>query len=152
MAQPDRTPQLPPEVARAIQQGNLLEAVKLLRKSTGLGLKEAKDLLGKPSRAPLPPPPSIPDLLPTGLPIEAQQALRRGHKLEAIRIVREKTGADLKRAKDAVDAFERSSAPPRKTTSPSGRRLAPGEVPPESNLPVLIALVALIVFGAWLFL
>ncbi len=35
---------LPPEVRKALEQGNLLEAIKQLRK-TGLGLKAAKDAI-----------------------------------------------------------------------------------------------------------
>ena len=36
---------LPPEVLNALQRGNKIKAIKLLRQSTGLGLKEAKDLV-----------------------------------------------------------------------------------------------------------
>ncbi len=48
---PDRRPGQPPpstlpaEVASALQRGEKLEAIKLLREATGLGLKEAKDLV-----------------------------------------------------------------------------------------------------------
>ena len=34
---------LPPSVLHAIQAGNKIEAIKLVREQTGLGLKEAKD-------------------------------------------------------------------------------------------------------------
>lgn len=37
------TEPLPPEVLAALQRGNKIEAIKLLRQLTGLGLKEAKD-------------------------------------------------------------------------------------------------------------
>ena len=36
---------LPPEVAEALRQGNKVEAIKRLRAQTGLGLKEAKDVV-----------------------------------------------------------------------------------------------------------
>jgi len=36
---------LPPEVADALAKGNLIEAIKLLRQRTNLGLAEAKDLI-----------------------------------------------------------------------------------------------------------
>ena len=46
-----------------------------------------------------------------GQPSEAvKDAVRAGHKIEAIRRYREETGAGLKEAKDAVEAWERSSA------------------------------------------
>ncbi len=38
-------PALPSEVIEAIEHGNKIEAIKLLRESTGLGLKEAKDII-----------------------------------------------------------------------------------------------------------
>jgi len=43
-------PQFPPEVLEALKQGNKIEAIKLLRQSTKLGLAEAKaavDMLDK---------------------------------------------------------------------------------------------------------
>jgi ribosomal protein L7/L12 len=36
-----------------------------------------------------------------------EHLLRRGNKIEAIKVYREKTGAGLKEAKDAVEAIER---------------------------------------------
>lgn len=41
---------LPPEVMRAIEQGRKIEAIKLLREATGLGLANAKVLVDKASR------------------------------------------------------------------------------------------------------
>lgn len=41
---------LPPEVVRAIQQGKKVEAIKLLREGTGLGLANAKVLVDKVAR------------------------------------------------------------------------------------------------------
>jgi hypothetical protein len=38
------------------------------------------------------------------LPAAAMEALARGHKIEAIKIVRQEWSIDLKAAKDAVDA------------------------------------------------
>jgi len=38
-------PPLPPQVQQALQRGNQIEAIKLLRAATGLGLKEAKQLI-----------------------------------------------------------------------------------------------------------
>jgi ribosomal protein L7/L12 len=34
---------LPPEAAAAAQRGNVIEAIKITRTATGVGLKEAKD-------------------------------------------------------------------------------------------------------------
>lgn len=41
---------LPPDVIRAIEQGRKIEAIKLLREATGLGLANAKVLVDKSSR------------------------------------------------------------------------------------------------------
>ena len=40
----------------------------------------------------------------TGLPDKVVEALKRGNKVEAIKLLREQTGVGLKEAKDAVDA------------------------------------------------
>ncbi|MEO8081282.1 MAG: hypothetical protein ABI641_12175 [Caldimonas sp.] len=40
-----------------------------------------------------------------------QDALRRGQALEAIRLLREETGLDLKSARDAIDAHRRRPSP-----------------------------------------
>lgn len=41
---------LPPDVIRAVQQGRKIEAIKLLRDATGLGLANAKVLVDKAAR------------------------------------------------------------------------------------------------------
>jgi hypothetical protein len=41
---------LPPDVIRAIEQGRKIEAIKLLREATGLGLANAKVLVDKAGR------------------------------------------------------------------------------------------------------
>jgi ribosomal protein L7/L12 len=42
------------------------------------------------------------------LPLEAVSALHRGNKIEAIKIVREQQGVDLKEAKQRVEQFLRA--------------------------------------------
>lgn len=44
-AMPPAGPSLPPDVLAALDAGQLIEAIKRLRAATGLGLKEAKDLI-----------------------------------------------------------------------------------------------------------
>lgn len=53
------------------------------------------------------------------LPPDVLAALRAGHKIDAIRLMREATGLGLKEAKDAVEAFESGQAP---------HALSPGQV------------------------
>ena len=38
-------PQVPPEIAAALEKGNLIEAIKLLRQQKGVGLAEAKGMI-----------------------------------------------------------------------------------------------------------
>ncbi len=37
-------PVVPPEAISALTNGNMIEAIKIIREKTGLGLKESKDL------------------------------------------------------------------------------------------------------------
>ena len=91
---------LPPEVAAAIQSGRTIEAIKLLRESTGLGLAEAKAAVDHYVRTQGAPPGTEMPLPPT-----VMQALRSGNQIEAIRLVREHRGLGLREAKLMVDAM-----------------------------------------------
>ena len=76
----------------------------------------------------------------TGLPDAVVAALKRGNKIEAIKLLREQIGAGLKEAKDAVDASgiepDNKSAPDR-TSSGAGLWRA--------------VVVVLLVFAGWYF-
>ena len=148
---------LPPEVVAALQRGNVVEAVKLLRKTVNLTLKEAKAAIDQRShslpgseRSPAPPRPSAPPSQApqpsqVQLPIEALQALRLGKEIDAARITREKTGVGLKEAMDAVHAYKRQN--------PGARHgLSPGEVPPQRNEFWFAAAIVIVVVAAWLFI
>lgn len=103
---PDPAPSLPQPVQDALQRGNLVEAIKLMRADTGLGLKETKDALEAYMRGEPPSGGFAPKALPDGapLPAQVQQALDQGNKIEAVRRLRGLTGMGLKEAKDAVEA------------------------------------------------
>jgi ribosomal protein L7/L12 len=95
------TGSLPANVLEAIRRGDSIEAIKLLRASSGLGLKEAKDIVDQHSSGN---PTPIVSAAPAGpLPPDVLEALRRGNKIEAIKLLRERTGLGLKEAKDAVE-------------------------------------------------
>jgi ribosomal protein L7/L12 len=120
---------IPPEVQQALQRGQLIEAIKLLREHTGLGLAEAKHVLEAYANA-VPGPKADAAAAtaiqaPPSMPAEAVTAMQRGNKIEAIRIYRAHNRVGLKEAKDAIDAFE--------SVSPAvmAAGLAPGEVPPS---------------------
>ncbi len=117
---PEPAKPLPVRVLEALQRGNILDAIKLLRDANGLGLNDAKNVVERylrgntvvaaPSRFPGSPPPDV------------VNALQQGRKIEAIRLMRERTGLGLKEAKDAVDAYEVQTQLMQGTGSP-------GEVP-----------------------
>jgi ribosomal protein L7/L12 len=138
----NKTPaQLPDDVREALQRGNLFDAIKLLRRAGVSNLKEAKAVLeaearrinagkgpGGDSRAAK----SHPHVTPGGFPPAAAEALRRGHKIEAIRLVREHLGIGLKEAKDLVEQHEQLIVPTVEALSPRNG-LSPGEVPRTSG-------------------
>ena len=111
---------LPSNVLDALRLGRNIEAIKLLREATGMGLAEAKSLvdahvagnsIAMPAAA-----------LQRSLPASVTDALQRGNKIEAIKLLREKTKLGLKEAKDIIEASSKVS---------NARRdaLSPGEVP-----------------------
>ena len=121
----DKRFNLPPSVLQAIDRGDLIQAIKHLREATGLGLKEAKDAVEAHRRGAataLPgarPPADAPGMT------DVQRALQAGHKIEAIRLLRQVTGVGLKEAKDQVDAMERVMP---RSAADLASGLAPGEV------------------------
>jgi len=95
------------ELARA---GKKIEAIKLVREQTSLGLKEAKDAVESMERGEL-----VELTLRTASttqgvsnidPDQITELLLQGKKIEAIKLVREQTGLGLKEAKDVVEAIE----------------------------------------------
>lgn len=96
------------ELMQLVSQGNKIEAIKLVRERTGAGLKEAKDYVeGLMSDRPAPLP-SVPAVVESqDLDTEVRQLLDRGLVIEAVKLVRERTGKGLKEAKDHVDQLAR---------------------------------------------
>ena len=112
----------PASVLTALQRGNQVEAIKLLRESTGLGLKEAKDAIDTHLSRRSTPTDARVSL--TSLPTAVTDALRRGDRVEAVRLIRESGGLGLMEAKEAIESFQREHRDPR-------NRLSPGEMPPS---------------------
>ena len=151
MAEPKHP--LPEDVLNALQRGSLFDAIKLLRQSGVANLAEAKALLEAEARRinarksssadGAAPPPSFSHRAPGAWPPAATEALRRGHKIEAIRLVREHTGLGLKEAKDAVEAYAQSMVPTVEGLSPRDG-LSPGEVPRTSSAAWWLVIIAVI--------
>ena len=115
---------VPSDVAAALQRGDKIEAIKLLRDATGVGLKEAKEAIDRleagdalkiPARA-----------QPAVLSEEVMASIRRGNKMEAITRFRDQAGVGLKEAKDVIEAASLDAGAP-------GTGLAPGEVERSSS-------------------
>jgi ribosomal protein L7/L12 len=136
---------LPSHVLDALERGSTVEAIKLLREATGLGLGDAKAAIDSHRSG-------EPITLAThsgsldSLPPEVLAALRQGKKVEAIRLMRAKTGLGLKAAKDAVEQAHQPG--------PAGAvdQLSPGEVA-KSGVGgwVVVVLLALAGVGYYLF-
>ncbi len=105
------------EIERLARAGNKIEAIKLFRRLTGAGLKEAKGVIDKMDRGevsaaanyaatagPLEITSSTPDH--TGQIEKIGRLLKAGNKIEAIKVYRETFGVGLKEAKDAVEKLE----------------------------------------------
>ena len=104
-------------VVRAmVARGEKIEAIKMVREMTGLGLKEAKDYVEA-----LPNAPSMMTVArqmvmassamaggSASVRTEAATLVARGQALEAIKLVHERTGMGLKEAKDYVDGLAES--------------------------------------------
>jgi ribosomal protein L7/L12 len=95
------------EVGRLLTQDRKLDAIKLMRDTSGLGLKEAKDAVELMEKLPAsaPPPPGLVATIRQAQETseEVQKLVKRGRKIEAIKLIRAQTGMGLREAKDLVD-------------------------------------------------
>ena len=107
--------QLPPQAAAAFSRGDVVGAVKHVRQATGLGLKEAHDLVKAHAMAQLPDAASSSGAGQAGgfvFPPAAAGAVARGEFMAAIALVREANPRlDLKTAKESIDQVRRGAAP-----------------------------------------
>jgi ribosomal protein L7/L12 len=140
---------LPDDVRAALAGGRKIDAIRLLRERTGLGLAQAKaaveaGFLPDAARTPARPPG------PAGsLPSEVHAALAAGNLVQAIKLLRQTKGVGLKQAKALADEARRAVV----TQAPqTGEGPSPGEVPRSKISPGLVALVIVLAGAAWLWL
>ena len=139
----DHLPPLPQNVLDPIDRRNLIEAIKLLRAQTGLGLKEAKDLIDAHMDADVA---ARSEFSPDVLPASAAAALQQGNRIEATRLLHTETGIGLKEARAVVEAHAAKFRP--NVAAPS-----PGEVPrSQGRIYWVIAAAAIIVMIVYFFL
>ncbi|MBL9099962.1 MAG: hypothetical protein JNL82_03335 [Myxococcales bacterium] len=90
-------------VDQAIRDGRMIEAIKLWRERTGVGLKAAKDAV-EARKAQLAATTPGPAAAQAGFDAETDRLLRAGDKIAAIKRHRQLTGKPLKDCKEAVEA------------------------------------------------
>ncbi len=135
---------LPDDVRIALAGGQKVEAIRLLREHTGLGLAEAMAAVESgliPSAAPR-------YGFADPLPADVGAALAAGNKLRAIKLLRQAKGLNLKQAKAIADEASRMAGQQGKR-HPDG--LSPGEVPRSRLSLGLVAFVLLVLAAVvWL--
>ncbi len=102
-------------IAELIEQGRKLEAIKLLRENTGIGLAEAKEQIERliAEEAGQPAPAERTGLDTQGLPEDVLALARAGRKIEAIKVLRQRTGLGLKEAQEQIEAVTGTAGNPR---------------------------------------
>lgn len=95
------------EVRALLQAQRVIEAIKLVRERTGLGLREAKEAVEAVQRGEaLPAHPMAPRPAHGSLDeAEVLRLLSESRVIDAIKLVRTQTGLGLKEAKDLVDVL-----------------------------------------------
>ncbi|KIQ27873.1 ribosomal protein L7/L12 [Variovorax paradoxus] len=159
---------LPPEAVAALQRGNLIEAIKIVRDQTGMDLKSSKEAVeryangegggadwqegdwgrGEPEGA------GMQGNGPAAVPPAALAALAKGNKVEAIRLTREATGLGLAEAKRLVENHQNPAAGDFGHVSssiPTNPMAEPGRVPQGGFKWLPVVLVLLVAALAWLY-
>jgi ribosomal protein L7/L12 len=105
------SPSTEADLASLVRQGLKIEAIKRYRAQTGLGLAEAKAAVEAIERGekPHPAPGAVP---PNDVDADLWDLLKKGEKIQAIKLYRERTGAGLAEAKRAVEAIGRQHGIP----------------------------------------
>lgn len=101
-------PTLPAAAIELAQRGEIIEAIKITREQTGLGLKEAKEAVNAYIGSPHLTVPSDRSNNVHGapeIPLQAIVALNNGQLIEAIKHTRESNGLGLQDAKQAVERY-----------------------------------------------
>jgi ribosomal protein L7/L12 len=99
------------EVLMLLRQRKKIQAIKVVREHTRLGLKEAKDIVEDAERTGrlrlppirLSPGVTIDDDTHADTLVDARRLKQRGKAIEAVKLIRDRTGWSLKAAKDTYD-------------------------------------------------
>lgn len=138
-------PTLSERAAAAADAGNLLEAIKQVREETGLGLKEAKDMVDAHLRHDHAPSPSTTGISSAEMPVAAMLALKNGVLIEAIKHYRTHNRCGLKDAKEAVEQYLDNNPPAKQQFQAAAK--ANGK--PFLKALLMLVILGLIVIGYW---
>ena len=171
---------LPPDVLEALQNGRTIDAIKRLRKHKNFGLTEARAAIeayarsraGELAAMNAPAVEAVRQDAGRVLPQAVVEALQRGDKAAAVKLLRERTGLGLKAARERIEqaGFQASGFPqapssvvpaaqphlehridgPRAELQPRANGLAPGEVPRSNGAFWLVLLLLAVVAGYYL--
>ena len=138
---------IPQPARQAADRGDMIEAIKITREATGLGLQEAKDAVeayargGTGAKSPA-----------DGLPIPAAAIvfLHQGNFIDAVKSTRTETGLDLKESKEAVERFLAANPVASEQFRAAGGRLGPGarQIAAMAVLMVVAVLAVIYLSGA----
>ena len=148
---------LPPDAMAAVARGQTVEAIRIVREATGLGLREARDAVE--AHAARMQPSSQDAGTTTGFvfPEVAAAAIARGEFINAIALLRKANPRlDLKAAKEAVEGFRldpaRASGPTKRNVHSQYAARVPTVVAGDSGrhgLVLLVVVVALAALAWW---
>ncbi|QDU29643.1 hypothetical protein ETAA8_47580 [Anatilimnocola aggregata] len=93
------------EVLALLAQNKKLEAIKLLKETLGLGLPEAKQAIDQLQADNAQALSAVATPGTTSWEPEARELLKQGQKLRAIKLGRERTGCNLRDAKEKVESL-----------------------------------------------
>ncbi|MCT0224243.1 ribosomal protein L7/L12 [Synechococcus sp. CS-1328] len=100
--------EIPSDAKALAQEGKLIEAIKITREQTGIGLKEAKDAveayLADPQAKSRMKRPNA-RYKSAGIPVQAILFLEEGRLIDAIKLTREALHLELKPAKETVWSY-----------------------------------------------
>jgi hypothetical protein len=135
---------LPPDVLVALRQGHALEAIKLLRQATGLGLKESKELIDAHLRAHPADRTAASTAALQGLSSPVAQALMEGRAADAIKLL-------VPGRRGAPQSPDELAAASQQEAQGLGG-LSPGEVPRSQGLGGWVVVAGLAVLVGYYFL
>ena len=131
--------QLDRDVQAAADRGDTVEAIKLLRERTGLGLRESKDVVDAYLRGET----NVSHRRPEQIPVAAISALHEGRLIEAIRHTREASRLGLKESREAVQHYLATNPMVREQFQAAARRRSH----PLRTIFILALVVAALVVG-----